>query len=44
LWSSGSGPGRSGRGEALFLKSKVLNMEVSAFIPEILPLEVIRAL
>ncbi len=30
--------------EALLLKSKVLGMEVTAFIPEILPLEVIRAL
>ncbi len=36
--------GEEREGEALLLKSKVLNMEVSAFIPEILPLEVIRAL
>ncbi|MDK2383928.1 MAG: type II toxin-antitoxin system VapC family toxin [Candidatus Korarchaeota archaeon] len=36
--------GEKGEREALLLKSKVLNMEVITFIPEILPLEVIRAL
>ncbi len=30
--------------EALLLKSKVLGMEMTAFIPEILPLEVVRTL
>ncbi len=30
--------------KALLLKSKVLGMEVTAFIPEILPLEVVRTL